>query len=103
MPSVEDQAAAPMPLPADPKRQAVDAWRGYYFQLLHTIHAWLELPEGTALHLEGAEDFDVIGPEEATAVQVNSFVGGIELQTVRDVGMILYSIDDRDWHGRLAC
>lgn len=81
MPSVEDQGAAPMPLPADPKRQAVDAWRGYYYQLLHTIHAWLELPEGTALYLEGAEDFDVIGPKEATAVQVKDTSENITLRS----------------------
>ncbi len=70
-----------MPLPADPTRQAVDAWRGYYYQLLHTIHAWLELPEGTVLYLEGAEDFDVIGPEEATAVQVKDTSENITLRS----------------------
>lgn len=81
MPGVEDQGAAAIPLPADPARQAVDAWRGYYYQLLHTIHAWLDLPEEAVLYLEGAEDFDVIGPGEATAVQVKNSSGNITLRS----------------------
>ena len=69
----------PGPLPADPQRQAVNSWRGYRFQLLHTIHAWLDLPDDAVLYLEGAEDFDVVQPTGAIAVQVKHTSGTISL------------------------
>ena len=31
------------PLKADPKRQANDSLRGYRYQILHSVNAWLDL------------------------------------------------------------
>ena len=58
------------PLNADPKRQANDSLRGYLYQILHSVDAWLDLDDNEILYLEGAEDFDKISDDTATAVQV---------------------------------
>ena len=58
------------PLKADPKRQANDSLRGYLYQILHSVDAWLDLDDNEILYLEGAEDFDKISDDTATAVQV---------------------------------
>ena len=71
----------PGPLPADPQRQAVDSWRGYRYQLLHTIHAWLDLPDDAVIYLEGAEDFDVVQAAGATAVQVKHTAESVSLRS----------------------
>src|SRR6266404_5247538 len=58
------------PLPADPRRQASDMLRAVGYQLSQSVLAWLNLGPDEVLFLEGAEDFDVVGPDEARAVQV---------------------------------
>ena len=58
------------PLIADPKHQANDSLRGYRYQILHSVHAWLSLADDEILYLEGAEDFDIVSPETTTVVQV---------------------------------
>jgi hypothetical protein len=58
------------PLHGDPNRQATEALRGYWYQILQTIYEWLDLREGDRLYLEGAEDFDRISESEAIATQV---------------------------------
>ena len=58
------------PLNADPKRQANDSLRGYLYQILHSVDAWLDLDDNEILYLEGAEDFDKISDDTATSVQV---------------------------------
>lgn len=58
------------PLTGQANRQATPALRGYHYQILHTIHAWLDLDEGDRLYLEGAEDFDCVSDAEAQATQV---------------------------------
>jgi hypothetical protein len=40
------------------KRVAVDSIRGYIYQLLHTVKAWLELGDQKVLVAEGNEDID---------------------------------------------
>ena len=57
------------PLNADPKHQANDSLRGYRYQILHSVHAWLNLADDAILYLEGAEDFDIISSATITAVQ----------------------------------
>ena len=58
------------PLQADPKRQAHNQLRGYLYQIWHSVDAWLDLDKDEILYLEGAEDFDKISGDTATAVQV---------------------------------
>ncbi len=60
------------PLPSDPKRQADPLFRGCEFQLWQTVNAWLRLGSDELLFIEGAEDFDVVGPESGTATQVKN-------------------------------
>ena len=57
-------------LKADPKRQAHNSLRGYLYQIWHSVNAWLELTDDEILYLEGAEDFDKISEDTATAVQI---------------------------------
>ena len=72
-------------LEGDPQRQASDTIRAYVYQIWHSLHAWLELIEEEILFLEGAEDFDVIGKDSATAVQVKDVKKNI---TLRSAGVI---------------
>ena len=69
------------PLNADPKRQANDSLRGYLYQILHSVNAWLDLADDEDLYLEGAEDFDKISGDTATAVQVKDRQGRITLRS----------------------
>ena len=57
-------------LNVDPKRQAHNSLRGYLYQIWHSVNAWLDLNEDEILYLEGAEDFDTVSDDTATAVQV---------------------------------
>lgn len=67
------------PLNGDPTRQAVPSLKGYDYQIWRTVEAWLGLREGEVLYLECAEDFDLIGPDDATAVQVKNSTSNITL------------------------
>ncbi|MCQ4438089.1 hypothetical protein NO135_24090, partial [Clostridioides difficile] len=44
-----------------------------------TVQAWLQLKPGEELYVECAEDYDIIGPDFATAVQVKSSRSNITL------------------------
>lgn len=70
-----------VPLEGDPKRQAHDSIGGYRYQLWQSVHAWLELNEGEELFIEGAEDIDIIGVGDASAVQVKRTANNITLRT----------------------
>ena len=89
------------PLNADPKRQANDSLRGYRYQILHSVHAWLSLADDEILYLEGAEDFDRISPETATVVQVKDTQHNITLrsQEVNDAINHYWELrtNNRDW------
>ena len=69
------------PLKANPDRQANDSLRGYRYQILHSVNAWLDLADKEVLYLEGAEDFDRISGETATAVQVKDTQRKITLRS----------------------
>ena len=74
------------PLKADPKRQANDSLRGYLYQIWHSVDAWLDLADDEILYLEGAEDFDKVSGDAATATQVKDTQRNITLrsQEVKD-------------------
>ncbi len=57
-------------LKPDPKRQAHNSLRGYRYQILHSVEAWLDLAGTEILYLEGVEDFDKVSDDTFTAVQV---------------------------------
>ncbi|UVS84999.1 hypothetical protein EFP18_13315 [Burkholderia glumae] len=67
------------PLNGDPARQAVPSLKGYDYQIWRTVEAWLKLREDEILYLECAEDFDLIGPDGPTAVQVKNATNNITL------------------------
>ena len=74
------------PLNANPDRQANDSLRGYRYQILHSVNAWLDLAEDEILYLEGAEDLDILSNDAATAVQVKDTQHNVTLrsQEVKD-------------------
>ena len=76
------------PLPADPRRQAADMLRAVAYQLSQSVLAWLNLGSDEVLFLEGAEDFDVVGPDEARAVQVFDTSRRITLRTPKVLAAI---------------
>ena len=69
------------PLKADPKRQANDSLKGYLYQIWHSVDAWLDLADDERLYLEGAEDFDRISDDTATATQVKHTQHNITLRS----------------------
>jgi hypothetical protein len=68
-------------LTGDPRRRANDTVHGFVSQFWHTVHAWLELSPGDLLFVEGAEDFDVVSDESATATQVKATSSRITLRS----------------------
>ena len=74
-PTVKTPGADIGPLANDPTREAVDSMRGYSYQVLCSVLAWVDLSEGELLFLEGAEDFDHIAGDTATATQVRDTRG----------------------------
>ncbi|GGB87963.1 hypothetical protein GCM10011494_02880 [Novosphingobium endophyticum] len=75
------------PLVNDPERDATPALRGYSYQILRTIEAWLVLPIGEILVIEGAEDLDRISPDGALVEQVKDTSGSGSV-TLRSIGAI---------------
>ena len=69
------------PLNTDPKRQANDSLGGYRYQIWHSVDTWLDLADDEVLYLEGAEDFDIISPENITVVQVKNTQHNITLRS----------------------
>ena len=55
---------------ADARRQAVDALRGYAYQIYVSTIAWMELGENDVLALEVAEDYARLSSGQIDAVQV---------------------------------
>ena len=88
LPLVDESLAGitglPAQLPGDSRRQAVSSFHGDAYQAWWSIDAWLRLTDANeVIYLEGAEDFDVVGPEAATAVQVKRNIGTISLGTAK--------------------
>ena len=68
-------------LKANTSRQANDPLRGYLYQIWHSVNAWLDLADDEILYLEGAEDFDTVSDDAATAVQVKDTKRNITLRS----------------------
>jgi hypothetical protein len=66
----DSERGRPEALQGDPRRRASATVRGFMYQFWRTVQAWIELEPDEVLFVEGAEDFDVIGGDEATAVQI---------------------------------
>ena len=69
------------PLNANSKRQAHAQLKGYLYQIWHSVNAWLDLADDEVLYLEGAEDFDKISGDIATATQVKHTQHNITLRS----------------------
>src|SRR5690606_26219734 len=69
------------PLVIDPTRVAADSIRGYWSQVWRSVLAWLELTDDELLFLEGAEDFDKVGPTDAEVVQAKDVEGNVTLRS----------------------
>ncbi|MBB6305076.1 hypothetical protein [Rhizobium leucaenae] len=69
----------------DETRQAIDAIRGYTYQIYASALAWLQIEDDELLHLEVAEDFSVSSVERLVATQAKATTKSI---TVRDKGVI---------------
>lgn len=67
------------PLVGNARRQAVHSIEGYDYQIWRAAEAWLGLRSDEALFIEGAEDYDVVGPGGATANQVKNSPEDISL------------------------
>jgi hypothetical protein len=73
-------AGLPVPLPGDPRRQAIYSIQGTVYQAWWSIDAWLRLASpDEAIYLEGAEDFDIVKSDIAITVQVKKHVASISL------------------------
>ena len=69
------------PLKANSRRQAHNQYRGFLYQIWHSVNAWLDLADDEILYLEGAEDFDTISDDTATATQVKDTQRNITLRS----------------------
>lgn len=86
------------PLAFDPKRQAHDALRGYRYQILCSVLAWLRLKDDETLYLELAEDIDLHQEETVTANQVKdlSKSGNLTLRRKEVIDLINNYWDTRE-------
>jgi tetratricopeptide (TPR) repeat protein len=66
---------------ANSKRQANDSLRGYRYQMLCSVEAWLALADDEILRLEGVEDFDIVSNNAVTLVQVKDTRRNITLKS----------------------
>ncbi|MCO4880124.1 hypothetical protein VOI32_28320 [Paraburkholderia caribensis] len=84
----------------DAARQAVDALRGYAFQVTAAALAWLDIDAQGRLFLEVAEDYTVVarGALEAVQVRDTEISGSITLNTagVRDAIASFVSLRERN-------
>ena len=70
-----NQIDSSLGLKGDARRRAGNTIRGFLYQFWRTVEAWIELEPEELLFVEGAEDFDRIYREEATAAQVKDTRG----------------------------
>ena len=76
------------PLKGSPERQAVDAIAGIVYQIWQSVFSWITLEGSEVLYLEGAEDFDIIGPDRSAAVQVRHTSAPITLGNAKTITAI---------------
>src|SRR5262249_23465447 len=70
------------------ERQAVDALRGYAYQIAVATLAWIDLTEDGRLYLEVAEDYATVAADALQAVQIKDTAGSgsvtLNTPTIRD-------------------
>jgi hypothetical protein len=66
---------------SDRKRQAVPILKGFTYQIWQSVLRWVSLDDTSVIFLEGAEDFDVLGPHEIETIQVKATAENITLQS----------------------
>jgi tetratricopeptide (TPR) repeat protein len=76
------------PLKGSPERQAVAAIAGFLYQIWQSVFSWITLEPSEVLYLEGAEDFDIIAPDQSIAVQVRHTSAPITLGTAKTITAI---------------
>ena len=76
------------PINTNPNRQANDAIQGYYYQLYHTVDAWLDLADNDILYVEVAEDYDIESDGTFTATQVKHTQRNISLRSEQVINAI---------------
>lgn len=81
-------ASVPAPLKGSAEREAVDSLRGYSYQILRSIEAWIDLPDGAILVLEGAEDLDLIEETGAATVEQVKDTSGSGNVTLRSESVL---------------
>ena len=69
-------------------RQAIDALRGYTYQLYQSLLTWLRLKDDELLLLEVAEDYAVLAEGSINATQVKATSGTVTLRTTSAVEAI---------------
>ncbi len=76
------------PIKADSKHQAHASIEGYFYQILHSVNAWLDLADNDSLYLEVAEDFDIESGGTFTATQVKHTRDNITLRSEQVVAAV---------------
>ncbi len=76
------------PINVNQNRQANDAIQGYYYQLCHTVNAWLDLADNDVLYVEFAEDFDIDSDGTFVATQVKHTQHPITLRSKQVINAI---------------
>lgn len=76
------------PLQGEPERQAIAPIGGFLYQIWQSVLSWIKLEGSEVLYLEGAEDFDVVGHGQATAVQVRHTAALITLGSAKTIKAI---------------
>ena len=69
------------PINVNPNRQANAPLEGYYYQLCHTVNAWLDLADNDILYVEVAEDFGTESDGTFKATQVKHTQNNITLRS----------------------
>lgn len=85
----------PDPLTSDPARVAADSIRGYWSQIWRSVLAWLDIGDDELLFLEGAEDFDKVGPTDAEVTQAKDVEGNVTLRSADVLEAIAHSLEHR--------
>lgn len=87
-------------LTTDSKRQAHASLKGYLYQIWHSVNAWLDLDDDDLLYLEGAEDFDIVSDDTATATQVKHSQRNITLRSQEVIDAInhYWELRSRELH-----
>lgn len=83
------------PLTFDPARAAADSIRGYWSQIWRSVLAWLDIGDDELLFLEGAEDFDKVGPTDAEVTQAKDVQGNVTLRSDDVLEAIAHSLEHR--------